>query len=147
VITRLDSVVRLSPDAVVLQVGTNDLGWRRSDEYIVRNIETILVHLRKHLPETRILIQSVIPRERDHTETIRSINRHLWQFAPTQHAQYLDLWPALANADGELDSAHSDDKLHLNDVGYEAWLSELKPALEQLFDQPPSSRAIPIQHV
>lgn len=146
VIGRLESVVELQPDAVVLLVGTNDLGWRRSDEYIVRNIETLLVTLRKRLPHTRILVQSVLPRERDFAKTIRSINRHLRQFAPTQHAQYLDLWPVLAEPDGELAATYSADRLHLTDEGYAAWVAELGPALETLFLTAPTTSAIPIQH-
>jgi lysophospholipase L1-like esterase len=106
VVTSVDEVVALQPDAVVLEAGTNDLGWRRSDEYIVRNLETVLCSLRKRLPGTRILVVSVPPRERDFADTLRSINRHLRQFAPTQHAQFLDLWPRLAQPDGELDVAY-----------------------------------------
>ena len=34
------------------------------------------------------------------------------------------------------------DRLHLNAAGYDAWLSELVPALERVHDLPPSSRAI-----
>ena len=73
---------------------------------------------------------------------IRDVNRHLWQFAPTVHAMWLDLWPALALEDGELNPAYSDDRLHLNEAGYSAWLAELKPAIERLRQLPPSSRAI-----
>ncbi|SDK04899.1 Lysophospholipase L1 [Cryobacterium psychrotolerans] len=145
-IARLDSVVGMAPDAVVLLIGTNDLGWRRSDEYVVRNIETILVTLRKRLPHTRLLVQSVLPREREFATTIRSINRHLRQFAPTQHAQYLDLWPAMAEPDGELSAAFTNDRLHVNDEGYAAWVAELGPALETLFLHAPTTTAIPIQH-
>jgi len=144
VIARLDEVGALSPDAVVLQVGTNDVGWRKSDEHVVRNIETILCVLRKQLPDTRIMVQSVLPREREFANIIRSINRHLWQFAPTRHAQYLDLWPVMAQSDGELVLAYSSDYVHLTPEGYKAWMSELKPALELLLDQPPSSVAIAI---
>jgi lysophospholipase L1-like esterase len=147
VIARLPVVVALRPDAVVLQVGTNDLGWRRSDEYIGRNIETILCDVRRALPETRLMIQSVVPRERDYAETIRSINRHLWQFAPTQKARYVDLWPALAQPDGELDQAYSEDRLHLTDAGYKAWIAILKPAVEDIFERPPVTSTIPVQPV
>ena len=146
VIERVDSIVDLQPDAVVLLIGTNDLGWRRSDEYVVRNIETFLVTIRKRLPHTRILVQSVLPRERDFAKTIRSINRHLRQFAPTQHAQYLDLWPVLAEPDGELAATYSTDRLHLTDEGYAAWVAELGPALETLFQTAPTTSAIPTQH-
>lgn len=147
VIAELDEIVDQHPDAVVLQVGTNDLGWRRSDEYIVRNIETIMCELRKRMPESRIMVVSVPPREREFAVTSRSINRHLRQFAPTQHVQFLDLWPALAEPDGELAPAFTTDRLHLTDDGYSAWMAELRPALESLFERPPSSTAIPIQHV
>jgi lysophospholipase L1-like esterase len=147
VIARLPDIVELHSDAVVLQVGTNDLGWRRSDEYIGRNIETILCEVRRAMPQARLIIQSVVPRERDYAVTIRSINRHLWQFAPTQKALYLDLWPALAQPDGELDLAYSEDRLHLTDAGYEAWLAVLKPAVEDIFARPPVTSAIPVQPV
>jgi lysophospholipase L1-like esterase len=143
---RLDSVVELRPDAVVLLAGTNDLGWRRSDEYIVRNLETILCELRKYLPEARIMIQSVTPREREYADTIRSVNRHLWQFAPTQKAKYLDLWPVLAEEDGEISPKYSEDRLRLTEAGYEAWLRELRPGIDDLFARPPATSAIPIQN-
>ncbi|HSP76125.1 MAG TPA: GDSL-type esterase/lipase family protein [Cryobacterium sp.] len=147
VVAELDQVVDRQPDAVVMEVGTNDLGWHRSDEYIVRNMETLLCALRKRLPAVRILVVSVPPRERELADTVRSINLHLRQFAPTQHAQYLDLWARLARPDGEIDEAYSADRLHLNDAAYEVWLNELKPALEFLFERPPSSTAIPIQQI
>ncbi|GAB3124016.1 GDSL-type esterase/lipase family protein [Glaciibacter psychrotolerans] len=146
VLARLDNVVELQPSAVVLAIGTNDLGWRRSDEYVVRNIETILVTLRKQLPTVRILIHSVFPREREFVLPIQSINRHLWQFAPTTRARYLDLWPVLAEPDGELKSVFTTDRLHLNAQGYAAWLAELKFGLEELFEYPPSSSVIPVQN-
>jgi lysophospholipase L1-like esterase len=147
IIAKMDSIVDAQPDAVVLLIGTNDLGWRRSDEYVVRNIETFLVTLRKRLPHTRVLVQSVMPRERDYAKTIRSINRHLRQFAPTQRAQYLDLWPVMAQPVGELAPTYSSDRLHLTDEGYAAWVVELGPALETLFLQTPTTTAIPIQRV
>ncbi len=142
VIARLWDVINSHPAIVVLLIGTNDLAWRRSVEHIVRNIETILVTLRKELPETRILVQSVLPRGHEFAEPIRDINRHLWQFAPTVHAQWLDLWPALALEDGELNPAYTEDRLHLTADGYRAWAGELAPALERLRQLPPSSRAI-----
>ena len=144
---RLESVIELVPDAIVIQIGTNDVGWRRSDEYIVRNVETILYTLRKRLPDTRILAQSIPPRERDHVDLIRSINRHVWQYAPTLHAGYLDLWPMLADPDGEIGAGFSEDRLHLNDAGYAIWVAELKPALDVLFETPTSTSTIPVQYI
>jgi lysophospholipase L1-like esterase len=142
VLGRLDTVVEARPDEIVLLIGTNDLGMRRNVEQLVRNIQSILVDLRRDLPGSRMLVQSVLPRGREFADRIREANIHLRQFAPTVHAQYLDLWPTMALEDGELNPAYSDDRLHLNAAGYEAWLTELRPALERLRDEPPMSRPI-----
>jgi lysophospholipase L1-like esterase len=144
VIDRLDRVIELHPDAVALLVGTNDLSQRKSVEHLVRNIEYLLVTLRRGLPGTRMLVQSIMPRGAEFAERVRDANRHLRQFAPSVNAQYLDLWPALSTDGDEIDAKYSDDAVHLTAEGYEAWLSELRPALERLDDAPPMSRPISI---
>ena len=144
VIARVDEILALHPDSIALLIGTNDLGTRKSVEHLVRNVEYLLVTLRRDLPGTRMLVQSVMPRGREFAAQVQDANRHLRQFAPTVNAQYLDLWPALAEQDGEIDPRFSDDRLHLSAAGYEAWLNELRPALERLDDAPPMSRPISI---
>ena len=139
---RLDEVVALDPGIVVVLIGTNDLGKRRSVEHIVQNIETILAMLRQELPDTEILLQSVMPRGHEYATEIRDINRHIWQFASSVRTHYLDLWPALALGDGELNPQFTTDRLHLTPEGYEAWLSELEPAVERVLGLPPKSRPI-----
>jgi len=142
VLLRLDAVVEARPDEVMLLIGTNDLGTRQSVEHLVRNIQTMLVSLRRDLPGTRMLVQSILPRGREFADRIQEANIHLRQFAATIRAQYLDLWPAFAEADGEINPAYSDDRLHLNDAGYETWLGELRPALQRLKDEPPMTSPI-----
>lgn len=140
---RLDAVIEADPDSIVLLIGTNDFSARRSVEQVVRNIETILVDLRRRLPGVRLLLQSITPRGSDYTDRVQDTNRHLRQFAATVRAQYLDLWPALS--DGEMiNPDYSDDGVHLNAAGYEAWLGELRPGLERLREEPPMSRPISI---
>lgn len=141
-LARLDTVVAEAPDDIALLIGTNDLGARLSVEHLVRNIQFMLVELRRELPGTRLLLQSIMPRGAEFADLVREANIHLWQFAPTVHAQYLDLWPALADEDGAIRAEYSDDDLHLTPAGYEAWLAELRPALERLRDEPPMSRPI-----
>lgn len=142
VLARLDAVVAAQPDEIVLLVGTNDFGLRRNVETLVRNVQSILVDLRRDLPGSRMLVQSVMPRGREFADRIREANIHLRQFSATVHAQFLDLWPAMALEDGELNPVFSEDRLHLNDAGYEAWLSELRPALVRLRNLPPMTSPI-----
>jgi lysophospholipase L1-like esterase len=142
VLNRLDSVVAAQPDEIVLLIGTNDLGLRRNVESMVRNVQSTLVELRRQLPGSRLLVQSIMPRGREFADRIREANIHLRQFSATVHAQFLDLWPAMALEDGELNPAYSADRLHLNEAGYEAWLSELRPALVRLRELPPMTSPI-----
>lgn len=144
---RLAQITSARPDNIVLLTGTNDLDRRNSVEHIVRNIESAMVALRRELPESRLLLVSILPREAEFAERIRDANRHLWQFAATVHAQYLDLWPALAVDDTELNAAYTSDGLHLNADGYQAWLSELRPAIQRLREEPPMSGVITLPRV
>ncbi|NQW89225.1 hypothetical protein HQQ88_02795 [Curtobacterium sp. VKM Ac-2861] len=141
VLARLDAVVAEQPEVIVLLIGTNDFGnHRASAEHVVRNVETILVTLRRELPGVRLLLVSVLPRQAEYTAKIEEANRHLRQFVATCHAQYLDAWPALADGD-HLDDRFTDDGLHLTDEGYRAYLGELVPALERVRGLPPMSRS------
>ena len=126
-LARLDDVVAAAPDGIVLLIGTNDLGTRQSVEHLVRNVETMCVELRRALPGSRMLVQSIMPRGREFAARIQEANIHIRQFTSTVRAQFLDLWPVLALEDGELNPAFSDDRLHLSAAGYDAWLGELRP--------------------
>jgi len=140
VLARLDAVVAEQPEVIVLLIGTNDFGNRRaSAEHVVRNVETILVTLRRELPGVRLLLVSILPRQAEYAAKIEEANRHLRQFVATCHAQYLDAWPALADGD-HLDERFSEDGLHLTEEGYRAYLAELLPALERVRGLPPMSR-------
>lgn len=141
---RLPTIIDLQPDVIFLLIGANDFGANRSVEYVVRSIEYFLATLRKDVPGARTLVQSIMPRGREFAADIKDANRHLRQYAQTLHAQYLDLWPALAMDDGELSAEFTDDRVHLSEAGYQAWLSELYPAIERLKDAPPMSRPINI---
>ncbi|PRY69657.1 lysophospholipase L1-like esterase [Glaciihabitans tibetensis] len=143
-VERLPAIIELQPDIVVLLMGSNDFGANRSVEYVVRSIEYFLAMLRRDVPGARTLVQSIMPRGREYGADIKNANRHVRQFATTLHAQYLDLWPSLGMDDGELSPEFTNDRLHLSEAGYEAWLGELRPALGRLRDAPPMTAPITI---
>jgi len=140
----LDAIVSVAPESLVIIVGSSDLAARRSVEHLVRNIELFLVSVRRELPGIRTLVQSILPREREFASAIRDANRHLRQFAPISGAHFLDVWPALALDDGELNPAYSSDRVNLNEAGIDALRSELAPAIERLESAAPMSRPISI---
>ncbi|MGN6446683.1 GDSL-type esterase/lipase family protein [Amnibacterium sp.] len=125
---RLDDVIALQPGTVVLMAGTNE-SRRATVEQVVRGLEDILFRLRHELPDARLVVCSVLPRERERADWIREVNIHVRQFAPTVKAEFLDLWPAFAEEDGELRPELTTDRLHLTDAGYAAWAEELRAQL------------------
>jgi lysophospholipase L1-like esterase len=141
---RLPAITELQPETLAILIGANDFGQNRSVEYVVRSIEYFLAMVRQDVPGSRTLVQSILPRGREYSSDIQEANRHLRQYALNVHAQYLDLWAAMATDDGELRPEFTTDRLHLTPEGYEAWLGELRPALERLRDAPPMSRPISI---
>jgi len=130
------------------QIGTNDFTARRSVEQVVRGVESLLVTLRRELPGSRLLLQSILPRGAELAPRIRDANRHLRQFSSTVRAQYLDLWPALADDAGEaIRPEFTTENGRLSPEGYEAWLDELRPGLERLRDEPPMSRPLSVLNI
>jgi lysophospholipase L1-like esterase len=126
---RLDEVIERHPSVVVVMVGTNDFGLRATVEQVVRGTENILWTLHHRLPDARIVVVSVLPRERERAEWIRQVNIHVRQFAPTVKAEFVDLWPTFAEEDGELSPRFTSDRLHVNEAGYAAWADALRPYL------------------
>jgi lysophospholipase L1-like esterase len=141
---RLPSVIEIQPETLAILIGANDFGQSRSVEFVVRSIEYFLAMVRQDVPGSRTLVQSILPRGREYSEDIQDANRHLRQYARNVNAQYLDLWATMATEEGELKPEYTTDRLHLTPEGYQAWLSELRPALERLADAPPMSRPISI---
>lgn len=126
---RLDEVVAAGPQTVVLEIGTNDFAWRLPVEEVVANIERVLTELRSKLPDARVLVQSILPRQREYAHVVRSVNEQISTFVPEVGAEYVDVWPTLADADGGLRREFTLDGLHLTDGGYEAWYALLRDVL------------------
>ena len=141
--TQIPDVVAYGPDVLVLLIGTNDFGGLdREPEEVARDVLGLVAELTVALPSARVLLQSIMPRGQYWTSAISRTNALLSSAALNLGVSYLDLWPALAAADGTgLDPRYLLDDgfdVHLNDAGYAAWLGELEPALRELGRQPPN---------
>jgi lysophospholipase L1-like esterase len=127
---RLDEVVDAGPSTVVVEIGTNDFAWRLPLEQVAQNIEAILAALREKLPEAKLVMQSILPRQPEYAHVVRSVNEQIERYAATVSCLYVDLWPALADANGGLRPEFTTDGLHLTDAGYAAWIAALRPVLD-----------------
>ena len=127
---RLDTAIGRSAGIFIL-VGTNDLTLGVSLREIVGNVRALLGEIERRAPATRVVVQSVMPRTRRYRDDLHRLNRAYQALVAeaSNHVEYLDLWPALADEDGQLRKELTEEgvRLHLNGAGYAAWVDVLRP--------------------
>jgi lysophospholipase L1-like esterase len=113
-------------DILSLLIGTNDLTAGVSPDRIAGNIVAIIAAIRAADPDTRILLNSVMPRTRAYRAQIMALNQKLAEIAEADGGSFLDLWPVLADDRGSIRPEFSSDQLHLTGAGYAAWVDVLR---------------------
>ncbi len=120
------------PAVIVLLIGTNDLsglGRSTSVRDISGQMRDLVSGIRELAPTQRLIINSVMPRQRSYAKRVQRLNMEYRKIAAEFAADYLDLWPTLANSGGVLRPEYTEDNLHLNGSGYRAWVDVLRPAI------------------
>ena len=120
-LARLEPVIRLSPACLFLMIGTNDLAWGIAEDAIVANVEQILDRLHLALPNCRLYLQSVLPREAGYAVQVAELNRRYAALAADKGAKWLDLFPRFDGGGGILRRDLGIDGLHLSPAGYVLW--------------------------
>ncbi len=131
-LARLGDILCCEPGAVFILIGTNDLNWwaYRHDKEILANYHEILRRCKEESPNTKVFVQSILPRARRYANHIRTLNLHLEKMAEEFDYTFINLYPHFADENGALKSGFHNDKLHLMATGYELWVSLLTPYLE-----------------
>lgn len=131
------NVIALRPKAVVLLVGTNDLNTRTVDDTATSYYELLKI-LTDSLPETRLIVQSVLPIctlsypfshimiSNRTNEKITALNEKIKSFcaeiktdSPNLDIIYVDTHATLLDGD-KLNEIYALDGLHVNNYGYSA---------------------------
>jgi len=131
VIQRLDSAI-ITPRAISLMIGTNDLhglGKSRDVRVIIAQMDELIQRIQMLAPSSPLFINSVTPRSTHFRDRIVELNHGYSEIASRRGAEFVDLWPALADGNGALFSNMTPDGLHLTDAGYKAWTDVLRPYL------------------
>jgi lysophospholipase L1-like esterase len=122
------------PQAVVLLIGTNDLGYEKPTEAAAEGIRATLLKLRQRVPGAAILLLGLWPREDIprivERHEIAAVNRMIESCADGSAIRYADLGRFLLGPDGRLLPQISPDRLHFNTQGY----ARLAPALDSAID-------------
>jgi lysophospholipase L1-like esterase len=133
VLARMEEIVLSQPKAVFLLIGTNDVWTPAPPSVTVSNISSIVDLIRKRSPDTLIIVQTVFPMRdgEEPNDKIRAINTLLKFRNLDWEATLIDPHARLADANGRLVIAYTDDGLHLNAAGKAVWSELLTGALRE----------------
>ncbi len=124
---RLNQVIDARPAKIFLMIGTNDVEFSRyTPEQIVAHIEDMLVRLKAGLPDTKVYVESLLPRQPEWDAKVRAVNALLKPAAEKYAAAYIDLYPLFAR-DGRLDPHYTVDDIHMAGEGYVRWCNAIRP--------------------
>jgi lysophospholipase L1-like esterase len=129
-------VLSLDPAAIVLLIGTNDVGNGAEGEDVAANIRLILLAIKNYNPKLKVIVCKVMPRS-DHpnfTEKIQKANALVEQFVKSEpNFALCDTWGIYADEKGNPNPVDfRPDHLHLNAAGYAVWKKALEPVIANL---------------
>jgi lysophospholipase L1-like esterase len=103
VLRRLGTAIN-DPVATFRLIGTNDLATLVPIDVIAANVAAILAGIGERAPGAPVYVQSVMPRTARFRREIHELNCRYADLAAQlpPHVRYVDLWSALATADGAL---------------------------------------------
>jgi Lysophospholipase L1 and related esterases len=131
-------VLGLSPDAVVILGGVNELSWGPREErleIIEGNIQSMAELAQFN--HVAVIICSLTPAARNEggpekKPRITALNRWLRQYSKDNHLVYLDYFSRMTLPDGSTREELFADGTHPNDAGYRVMASEARAAISQL---------------
>lgn len=134
VLKRLDeSFFDCAAREAFLLIGINDLGDSHSPTTIEAGYRVILENVKKHSPELRVHVQSVLPARGKFAKfnaNVLDVNQRLQKLAAEFGYEYLDLHTLMKDDKGELKADLTTDGLHLNPAGYKIWQAAINKALQ-----------------
>ncbi len=130
VLARLDEIVESKPAKIFLMIGINDMAKRMPDNIIVQNIQRIVQYVQSHSPNTKLIVQSILPTNNEFPEFagyqnkdehIKWVNQQIASYCDTKKISFVNLHPLFLDANNKLSKQYTSDGLHLNGQGYLLW--------------------------
>ena len=129
-----NSAIELEPVKLFLMVGINDIGDKRSDEYLKTMFVTLIDTLQKELPDTEIYLHSILPTssrwKNCPPDQIKRTNAFLAVLSLKKDLVYINLYPDFLEDLQYINPALTRDGLHPNQAGYEIWAREIRAFLK-----------------
>ena len=137
VLHRIDEdVLALDPKAVVILIGTNDIGRGIAPEESAANMKKILAKIKAHDPKLPVVLCNVFPShalKRRPADKIKKLNALYAGLAwGDRQITIVDTWTLFADAEGNATNPPFPDLLHLNNDAYIMWAKAVRPVLATL---------------
>ena len=120
-------------------IGTNNSnGADNSAEEIADGVAAIVHKLRELLPETKVLLLAIFPRNEKpdaQREKITQTNAAIAKLADGKDVHFLDIGPKFLKEDGTLSADIMPDRLQLSPQGYQSWADAIEPKLKELLGE------------
>lgn len=129
-----ENVICIKPCAVVILIGTNDLGMGFDTDFLKSNMENILKLFKDECPGCKIILEAIYPviegraGKRKNSDILEA-NRKYKALAEKYGATFIDLTDKLADEKGNLKESCTYDGLHLSAKGYEVTTREIAKLL------------------
>lgn len=126
VIDRVGPIIKAKPSQVFLMIGINDLLFISKSE-IIKNYESLLSILKDKIPESEVVIQSILPVNNNvkrigiKNADILDLNKSIRGLSEKYGYEYVDLHSLMKDETNSLKRSFTEDGIHLNANGYLAW--------------------------
>lgn len=137
---RLGQVTSGGPKKIFLLIGINDVSHGLSATRLAERYRRLVERIRRETPGTKLYLQSVMPVNNSFRrykgligkeKTIRALNDSINKIAAETGCTYVDLWPMLGDAKGNLKAEYTNDGLHLNGRGYRVWTDGIRDLVKE----------------
>ncbi len=132
VLARLNELICRKPSTVFIMIGTNDLFLSYSPERIKDNIDSIGSFLASKLPESEIIVQTIMPLGSGHDKKSKLISiNDLLKGIKNREYELLDTYQHMADENGDLPAAYTYDNVHLSPAGYTKWIGLIRSKIAE----------------
>jgi lysophospholipase L1-like esterase len=123
-----------NPDWVVIHIGTNNLNDRNTPAEIMAGIKAVCAEVEQRTPKARIVLMSILPRQRQGThplrKTLAELNALIAAHAVERGYVHLDIGGQFLDDKGDIPKELMPDALHLSADGYRIWAKALREVFE-----------------
>ncbi len=128
-------VLKYKPSKVFIYEGDNDIWADEEPLAIMGELDTIVQHIKKSLPDTEIFLISAKPspsrweKKNDYLE----LNLFMKEYSGIRPGiKFVDIWDVMLNEKGEpIQDIFIQDDLHMNPDGYKIWKQVFTPFVNQ----------------